>query len=106
MIHAIYIYFIINAFLAGGVSDNWKQLIIYFLFGLPYAVCMILYHRVIRPISESMELITLYRLYFSKHFEGENHPTWKDILMDLYPRSSLYRKWVIRLIARKYGWEI
>lgn len=101
MIHAIYIYFIINALIAGGETER-KIFWIMFLIGLPYLICDVSWSW-IKGLIERYEVVTLYKLYFTNHFNDEK---WIVILNDIYPKSNKYRKWIIRRISNKYNYGI
>lgn len=103
MIHAIYIYFIINAFIAGS-GATWKECLRDFLIGLPYHICDIAWSWIKGPIG-ALEIKTLYDLYFTDKF-GVEKQFWIDILKSLYPKSNKYRRWVIRQIDKKYNYGI
>jgi len=105
MIHLIYIYFIINAFLAGMFAqDNWKYSLLAFFFGCLYPIVWVS----IRLI-EITEIRTLFDLYFTKNFANFNDSQIEN--MKSYHKHQVsnnrwFRVWIMKLVDKKYNYGI
>ncbi len=107
MIHLIYIYFIINALLAGiaiGCDEKPWMIIIAALFGCLYPLLYLI--SIAGWIDRQLELHTLFVLYFTNGFKKVATPEGISALKRAYPKANWYRKWVLRQIDRKYGYGI
>lgn len=106
MIHAIYIYFIINAFIAGS-ANNWKLLIRDLLIGLPFYVFDIAFSwfsLLIWRLNSKYFFISFFRLWFTDRYK------FFEVRMD-YVRSRLvegnwFERQFIRQLDKKYGYGI
>lgn len=105
MIHLIYIYFIINAFIAGLVysdSDNWGITLCWLLFG-----CLSPLYLLWNWLDKILEVRTLFYLYFTNFFKDRLTPEMHTVLRNTYKKETrLYKRWVIRQVDRKYNYGI
>lgn len=113
MIHLIYIYFIINAYIAGKEGDNDVLLsIFYILFGLPFVLGSLVVFVAIK-LFQVIQLKTWYRIYFTDYFSCLSKKTI-DIKKNQYhgrfinKRSNFnrYNRFLMRLIDKKYNYGI
>lgn len=105
MIHLIYIYFIINAFIAGLFhSDlyNWKYTLCWFLFG-----CLFPFGWFCKWGDKEVELTSWFMFIFTNKW-GNMNDKEIDYLRIAYrgPYLTKYRKWVLRQIDKKYNYGI
>lgn len=113
MIHFIYIYFMINCYIAGreGESDLLLSLF-YILFGFPFVIGSILVFIFVR-LFEVIQFKTLYRICFTDYFANMSQRTI-DIKKNQYhgrfinKRSNFnrYNRFLMRLIDKKYNYGI
>src|SRR5690606_21634092 len=105
MIHAIYIYFIINAFIAGMLStENWKYSILALFFGCLYPIVWLSI-----KLAEITEIRTLYDLYFSNNFANFNDTQierMKEYHKYKVNKKRWYKIWVMKLVDKKYNYGI
>lgn len=107
MTHLIYIYFIINALLAGiaiGSNENAWVIIAAALFGSLYPFVYLI--SIAGWIDRQLELHTLFVLYFTDRFKKVQTPEGIAALRRAYPKANRYRKWVLRQVDKKYGFGI
>jgi hypothetical protein len=105
MIHAIYIYFIINAFIAGYIyssEENIRLTIIILLFG-----CLFPLGWLFKWIDKEVELTSWFMFIFTKKW-GKMTKNQIDYLRTVYNGRYLskYRRWVLRIIDKKYNYGI
>lgn len=104
MTHLIYIYFIINAFIAGlfhSDLDNWKYTLCWFFFGALFPLYLAW-----GWLDRTLEITTLFVLYFTNWFKTGVSDKGIDILRESYKIANPYKKWVLRQIDKKYNYGI
>lgn len=115
MIHLIYIYFIVNAFIAGiWFIDNKGFSLTMFVFGIPmYMIlaCWILIREPIVWIENNALFLGWYRLYFTNYFEKmDNHTI--EIRRAQYLgktkniNANRYQRFFLRQLDKKYNYGI
>lgn len=116
MTHAIYIYFIINAFLAGmEFSDNKGMALTLLFVGLPFYVAGIIWlYAIRRPliwIENKSLILGWYRLYFTNYFSKMDYQTI-DVRRRQYRgeyeniNANRYQRFFLRQIDKKYNYGI
>lgn len=118
MIHAIYIYFIINAFIAGVTIGN-KEGIIFFLiaifFGIPFYSLIFIYalfEWIVIRVDELLIIRGWYRLLYTDYFGKMDEITIK-IRRQQYlglrkdkTNCNKYERFFLRQIDKKYNYGI
>ncbi len=111
MIHLIYIYFIVNAFLAGS-QDSLKYGILVFLFGIPLYIGVYLIEFFEFLIKKSL-IRAWYRLYFTDYFANANDmfikvrtAQYQGICKESKDNLNKYSKFFLRQIDKKYNYGI
>lgn len=92
-------------FLAGlsvGMDEKWWVTLLALLFGPVIAAGTALLW-VLRKIDGILEIRILLSLVFKKKW---SNPDFQDVINAYYHKLWWYKKWVIRMIARKYGYTI
>ncbi|WP_343566351.1 hypothetical protein [Sphingobacterium sp.] len=116
MIHLIYIYFIINSFLAGmEFSDNKGMALTLLFFGLPlYTLGIIWLYAIRQPliwIENKSLILGWYRLYFTDYFSKMDYQTI-DVRRRQYRgeyeniNANNYQRFFLRQIDKKYNYGI
>ena len=113
MLHVIYIYFIINAFIVGfgfKTSNDWRVHILFLLFGVPIIVVGLSYSFTVDVIWKKC-LRPLYLVIFTDRFANMSEYTI-EIKTKQY-RGTLtqgnfntYNRFLARLIDKKYNYGI
>lgn len=113
MIHAIYIYFIINSFIVGfgfKTSNDWKVHILFLLFGVPIYAIGISYSFIVDVIWKKY-LKPLYLIIFTDHFANMSEYSieiktkqYKGVLVQ--GNFNAYNRFLSRLIDKKYNYGI
>lgn len=101
MTHIIYIYFIVNAFLAGqcwGDDKDLRLTVLALFFGSLSPVIFALHW-----IDRKIEFRTILALVFTDHFKKDINI---EYMRGIYKYSNRYKKWVIRMIDKKYNYGI
>jgi len=103
MIHLIYIYFIINAFVAGVFSTaSWQKSVLALFFGCLYPLIYVT--SFVGWLDRKTEIATLFCLYFTNRFKGFNEEQI-DRLKEYYDyqveKNNKYKIWVIKQIDKK-----
>lgn len=81
MIHIIYIYFIINAFIAGysiGINEGFWRFILALFFGIPFYSVVFIYtcSEALFKLIDNKTLVTgWFKLYFTNHFNKMDKET-------------------------------
>lgn len=116
MIHLIYIYFILNAIIAGGTSMKFMEFTKLFLFGVPIYLSIFIYHfskNLYEFISVKLILKGWYKLYFTDEYsqrpddsiiENKRKQYWG--LYEGYDsrfNSNWYQRLFIRKLDSKYN---
>lgn len=104
MIHLIYIYFIVNAFVAGLFHedlDDWGFTLVWLFFG-----CLFPLYLAWRWLDRTLEINTLLVLYFTDWFKKKESEMGIQLLRNSYKIANPYKRWVLRQIDKKYGWGI
>lgn len=118
-IHAIYIYFILNAFVSGiafGSNEKWYYSVSMLFFGLPFCILYVAGFIIIGSaglISRKLLIIPWYRLYFTDYF-GNVKGDFIRIRRDQYfgrvkfgkKYMNAYDKFFIRQLDKKYKYGI
>ena len=105
MTHAIYIYFIINAFIARyvyGADNNVRLTVLIALFG-----CLFPLSWFFKWLDKEVELTSWYMFIFTNKW-SKLKDREIDYLRIAYrgPYLTKYRKWVLRQIDKKYNYGI
>lgn len=107
MIHIIYCYFIVNAFLAGiTLGDRlvrWWVTPLTLLFG----TFISLYHFLtlgLLALDKALEIRFLFFVTFTDRYRAwAEELEYRQMLRNWYGELNAYKRWVIRLWAKKYG---
>lgn len=107
MIHLIYIYFIVNAFLAGSGS-TWKECLRDFLIGIPYHIVDIAWSW-IRPLiwrlNSKFYFISFYKLWFTDSYK-QTHVRYMDYARKRLKSSNWFERQFIKQLDKKYNYGI
>lgn len=121
MIHAIYIYFIINALITGvsiGKKDRISFLIFSSVFGLPFYACAFSYYFIgclLKLIDDKLLIQGFYRLYFTDKFSAIDKQTVDLRRRQYFGQAGIgvknrelnkYEKFFLRQIDKKYNYGI
>lgn len=104
MIHLIYIYFIVNSFLAGLFHkdlENKYYTICWLLFGCLYPLLLF-----ITWIDNKVELSTIFMIYFTDYFKVNKDRISSDFKWYYNDTDSRYKKFILRKIDKKYNYGI
>jgi hypothetical protein len=118
MIHLIYIYFIVNAFIAGvsvGYREKLLDIVVSLTIGLPYYGIVFVYtciEALIIWIGRVSLIRGWYRLYFTSYFENMSELAIK-IRRQQYlgtrknsKNANSYERFFLRHLDKKYGYGI
>lgn len=117
MIHIIYIYFIVNAFIAGVIfNDNKYLALLCLFFGLPLYVLSFFWAWFLRPswiwLENNSLLLGWYRLYFTDYFSKMDDLTIKIRRQQYFglrndrTNANRYQRFFLRQIDKKYNYGI
>lgn len=118
MIHLIYIYFIINAFLAGLTVGNKEGVLTLFIavfFGSPFYGIILLYTSIeqfVKWLNRILLIRAWYRLFLTSYFKNLNEMTikirtqqYKGIRLDK-TNMNRYERYFYRKLDKKYNYGI
>lgn len=103
MIHLIYIYFIINAFLAGN-ERTWLKVLTYFLFGILLVIGEVIYHLIVH--KNFLLLFDYYKLYITNDFNYLSSESIKYIKLYYFYDANWYNRLFIKQLDKKYNYGI
>lgn len=104
MIHAIYIYFIINAFIAGA-GHNWKECLRDILFGLPYHIADIAWSW-IKPALKKIDNKIFITAFFTVWFTNKFSDIRPNFVKERYKVGNWFERKLIQQIDKKYKYGI
>lgn len=114
MIHLIYIYFVVNAFIAGTIyneGNDWRGAIVCFLIGIPTYIYLF-FLMFCKWLEKIILIKAWYRLYFTDHFSKMEEWTIKIRSAQYHGQAKLtrnanwYERIFLRQIDKKYNYGI
>lgn len=105
MLHLIYCYFIINAFIAGCLYEHngkWLDALVTLFFGIPGLIISGLVW-VLERIDKLVEFRFLFFVIFTDRYRvWAEDLEFRQMLISWYPQLNAYKQWVLRIWAKKY----